>query len=384
MQLSIDALELQKAIAAGIARPSPMQVISHAHLRAEEGALVVTTTDTMRTISVRLPASVERKGAATAPPALLRAALNGLPGTVQLTLKDHTLTVVHDGSYGPRRFRMASLDPEAFPMPEATRFEPWLAGVKAGDLAEALRRVEYAAGRDDMRPFLNGVVVLEHSIQASDGFRLVKVPLPGDEVENPTPLIIPTIAVRGIADALAAGAKDETLQLQIARNGSKSPALLRVVSATVEYTTSLVDHRFPDGTKLIPKHADTPIEVHGLEVDPLLAAVERLLPFCERAVNVGGREHNEFTCRVRGEPGGLLTLENAIEGALAGGSEAVPAEISGTLEFVLNARYLREALQSLRGEGPIDWYFGAPGSTFPTLLQRKARGDQHLIMGVRL
>jgi DNA polymerase III subunit beta len=150
---------------------------------------------------------------------------------------------------GKSRFALATLPPADFPRVEKAAGETELR-LSREQIRRLLDQTAFSMAQQDVRYFLNGMLIEAtpsciRSV-ATDGHRLAMCTLNERQpVEERIQAIIPRKGVVELGRLLADG--DGDVSLTLARNH------LRVSSAGYSMTSKLVDGRFPDYEKVIPK-----------------------------------------------------------------------------------------------------------------------------------
>ena len=193
--------------------------------------------------------------------------LRALPESadIQLSFDDKRLTV----KAGKSRFALQTLPAADYPrmnLPEgdSSRFQ-----VAQKTFKRLLAQVSYAMAQQDIRYYLNGLLVIvdggELRMVATDGHRLAYAAAPID-VELPrTEVILPRKTVMELTRQL--GDTDDTLEVVLAGNQS----VFRF--GPIELISKLIDGKFPDYERVIPKNHPTTINFGRA---PLLAALSRV------------------------------------------------------------------------------------------------------------
>ena len=192
--------------------------------------------------------------------------LKSLPGdqVVTLTSSGNKLTL----QAGKSRFTMQTLPADDFPLVnEAVDFGPAF-GVPQKVLKSLIDQVHFAMAVHDIRYYLNGILFVAEgntlTLVATDGHRLglaqatLETEIPKQEV------ILPRKTVLELARLL--GNVDEPIEMRFAGNQAK------FTFSGLEFVTKLVEGKFPDYNRVIPKN-------HRFHVilgrQPLLAALQR-------------------------------------------------------------------------------------------------------------
>ncbi|MCL4137687.1 UNVERIFIED_CONTAM: hypothetical protein GTU68_051544 [Idotea baltica] len=154
---------------------------------------------------------------------------------------------------GKSRFTLQTLSADDFPRLEETNWKHELS-LSQKQLSQLLTRTSFSMAQQDVRYFLNGLLIEIHSDQilsvATDGHRLAKTQL---ELSNPTidlvQSIVPRKAVLEISKFLDSGS-DDLVSFKL--NASH----ILIQSGNFLFISKLIDGRFPDYEKVIPANLD--------------------------------------------------------------------------------------------------------------------------------
>lgn len=365
MKLTIDAAVLRDACARSLIETGAtvQPILKHAHLRADNGALVFTATDTEKMRADILPAEIEADGMATCEAQRLRAVLTAIEGAVQLELKDQRLQVSLPGK---RRYRLESLDPDDFPLWEADQVRP-LPDLNPERLRFALSRIAYAAGTKDARHYLNGLFIGPDMFLASNGYNGAWVPA-SSGVEG---ILIPRASFNALDEILNAAYDSVSFELLTARDGHGSGFRIRTPACAV--TTRLLDYPYPvDSFQALIRlsgRVRASIKVH---TDDLLNCLDRIRPFASMA-GKDGSIHFEYS------KDGLLLIPLYDKEA----RDLVAAELSGdgTFSGAINPDYLRQSIAFAKGKQLI-WTLSEDARA-PNYFSVEGDEDGHMLMGLR-
>lgn len=267
---------LVSAPAAVTSDRAPVATLQNLHIEATPEHIHATGTDLQTTVRQMAPytATPETTGACCANARKLAVIAKQLPpdATVALRASGERLRV----RAGRSEWRLITIPAPDFPQPRDDDATPVTTELDAPALAEALQRVHYAASRDDVRYYLNGVLIDiaedgTTDLVATDGHRCAHCPLSTRlsalAAHGARQLILPTHGVNHLLPVLA-GAERAELTLS-----SRSLAL----SAGARWThTRLVEGRYPDWRRVLPAPDDL---AHCAILDraPLEAALQRVL-----------------------------------------------------------------------------------------------------------
>ena len=333
MDLTIDQSSLSRALRlVGRALPTrtSLPILQSVLIEADLGQLRLSTSDGELALTTTIAVDVIQPGRIAIPARLLGEYVSQLPEeTVRLTLDGPRKRV--RAICGRFRADFASLDPEGFPqsVPPDTNRTFDLAPLA---LRRAIDRVAFAACHDDGRPTLTAVLFdfgeSGLTLAAADGFRLARVRIP-DVVADSRQLLVPARAVAEFGRLLVEGEK-----VSLGLTSDDRGIHLRT-GATTLYSR-LIEGRFPDVERVIPKSWETKVTVEAVGFRQAL-----------RLTSVfGGSGKNECRSVVLEAEPGVLRLrargdqtgeaESEIEATLEGPPQAI-ALSTGLLGDILDA-----------------------------------------------
>jgi len=231
---------------------------------------------------------------------------------------------------GKSRFTMQTLPADDFPLVnEAVDFGPAF-GVPQKVLKSLIDQVHFAMAVHDIRYYLNGILFVAEghtlTLVATDGHRLglaqatLETEIPKQEV------ILPRKTVLELARLL--GNVDEPIEMRFAGNQAKFSF------AGLEFVTKLVEGKFPDYNRVIPKNHKNAVILGRA---PLLSSLQRAaILTSEKFKGV----------RVNLEPGALRIASSNAEQEEA--KEELEIDYAGdTIEIGFNVTYLMDALNNI-------------------------------------
>jgi DNA polymerase-3 subunit beta len=234
---------------------------------------------------------------------------------------------------GRSRFVLATLPAADFPKADAAAGSYEMA-LSCSELQHLLDQTAFAMAQQDVRYFLNGMLleITSRHVRsvATDGHRLAMCTLernaPGiDRVVA----IVPRKGVLELLRLLSAG--DSAVTLSVARNH------LRATNGGYVLTTKLVDGRYPDYEKVIPKSSTNVVTANR----------ETLRESLARASILSNEKYRGI--RMILEPNQITVQANNPDQEEA--EEQVPVEYSGQrLEIGFNVSYLQDVLAVLSSE----------------------------------
>jgi len=313
-----------------VPRSGNLPILTHLHLHLANGVLTLTGTDTEIEIQTRVPVEKGEAGETTVSAHKLQALCRALPGSATILARldgQRLLVQSHRG-----RYQLATLDPNLFP---SFRLGDDAESIKlpADGLRRLLQTVVYAAARDDVRYYLNGVLLeIAGNILravASDGHRLA---VDTQHLADPVAVERRVILPRRTVDVLLQLLPDEgDVDLTLTNSAA------RIVMGDVMLSTRLVEGRYPDWRRAVPQDEQASMTVAAEDLAAAVTRVSTLAHPDHRAMRL------EFVDdRLR------ISADNPDQ---EHAEEYIDVDLSGKFDMVgYNGRYLREALERLHGE----------------------------------
>ena len=258
--------------------------------------------------------------------------LRTMPTDQTVSLESSAAKLVLKG--GKSRFTLQSLPAEDFPLvQEAANFGP-VFSVPQKTLKDLLNQVSFAMAVHDIRYYLNGILFVAEgkqlSLVATDGHRLafasatLDVEVPRQEVILPRKTVIEL--QRLLSDA--GGDNQPQIEMQFASNQAKFSF------GGMEFVTKLVEGKFPDYNRVIPKNHKNSVTLGRA---PLLASLQRT------AIMTSDKFKG---VRLTVEPGTLRVASNNAEQEEA--MDELDIDYGGdTIEIGFNVTYLIDALSNM-------------------------------------
>jgi DNA polymerase-3 subunit beta len=174
---------------------------------------------------------------------------------------------------GKSRFTLQTLPAEDFPLvQEAANFGPAFS-VPQKVLKDLMGQVSFAMAVQDIRYYLNGILFVAEgntlSLVATDGHRLAFASAELDvDVGEKQEVILPRKTVLELQRLLSdvGGENSPRIEMQFANNQAK------FTFAGMEFVTKLVEGKFPDYNRVIPRNHHNSITLGRA---PLLASLQR-------------------------------------------------------------------------------------------------------------
>ena len=322
-------LSVLQSVAGIVERRHTLPILANVLIRKTGSALQLTTSD----LEIQIRTTAELDGDAgnfttTVGARKLIDILRTMPSDQTVSLESNQNKLILKG--GKSRFTLQSLPAEDFPLvQEAANFGPSFS-VPQKTLKELLHQVSFAMAVHDIRYYLNGILFVAEgkqlSLVATDGHRLafssatLDVEVPRQEV------ILPRKTVLEMQRLLSD--KDGAIEMQFAGNQAK------FTFDGMEFVTKLVEGKFPDYNRVIPKNHKNTITMGRTA---LLATLQRTaILTSEKFKGV----------RLNLEPGVLRVASSNAEQEEA--VDELEIDYSGdAIEIGFNVTYLIDALTNM-------------------------------------
>lgn len=364
--ISRDALLKPLNLVAGVVeRRQTLPILSNVLMVLEGDQLSLTGTDLEVELvgRVALPSPVSAPGEVTVPARKLVDICKSLPegSEIQFTVEDGKVTV----RSGRSRFTLSTLPAREFPAVEegvgTHRFT-----VKQGQLRRLIDRTAFAMAQQDVRYYLNGMLLELKGgrlrVVATDGHRLAMCTLPSPvPVDEDTQVILPRKGVLELSRLLLE--EDQDIAVVLGSNH------LRATTDGFTFTSKLVDGKFPDYERVLPRAADKIVLGSRLELRQAFTRTAILSNEKYRGV------------RLKVAPDVIEIVANNPEQEQA--EEQVSVDYQGdSVEIGFNVSYLLDVLGVLSGE-QVKLSLSDPNSS--ALLEESEDGDSlYVVMPMRL
>ena len=324
-----------QAVAGIVERRHTLPILANVLIRKQGPQLELTTSD----LEIQVRTTAELDGDAgnfstTVGARKLIDILRSMPAdqTVSLTANASKLTL----QGGKSRFTLQTLPADDFPLvQEAADFGPAFA-VPQKTLKSLINQVHFAMAVHDIRYYLNGILFVAEgktlTLVATDGHRLalaqatLEADMPRQEVILPRKTVLELM--RLLKDGGKDGSDDQPIEMRFAGNQAKFSF------SGMEFVTKLVEGKFPDYNRVIPKNHKFNVT---LGRQPLLASLQRAAILTSEKFKA---------VRLSFEPGLLSIASSNAEQEEA--KEEIEIDYGGDLiETGFNVTYLMDALQNM-------------------------------------
>lgn len=365
-QIDRDALlKPLQAVSGIVEKRHTLPILSNVLIRRKQGNLSFIATDLEIQVST---ACEELEGggdevAFTVSARKLQDILRALPdGTVTtLDLQNSRLQV----RAGKSRFNLQTLPANDFPTLADPGTQLGSVRLGQGELRELLALVQYSMAQQDIRYYLNGLLlVLEEDrikLVATDGHRLSYMGGQIGQQSQKTEVILPRKAVLELAKLLET--TDAVVEVEIYATQAKFRF------GTVELVTKLIDGKFPDYTRVIPVNYEKRISLDRIV----------LLQALQRAAILSNEKFRGVRWMLTANSLRISCTNNEQEEA----QEELEVEYGGeALDVGFNINYLLDMLNNV-DEPTVDCAFGdANSSMLMTVPERKE--FKYVVMPMRI
>ena len=322
-------LSVLQAVSGIVERRHTLPILANVLIRATDGQLQFTASDLE--IQIRTVADLggdNANFATTIGARKLIDILRTMPADQTVALESSQNKVILKG--GKSKFTLQTLPAEDFPLvQEAPGFGP-LFSVPQKTLKSLLGQVAFAMAVHDIRYYLNGILFVAEgkqlSLVATDGHRLafasvtLETEVPRQEVILPRKTVIEL--QRLLSDA------DGAIEMQFASNQAK------FAFGGMEFVTKLVEGKFPDYNRVIPKN----------HKNSILLGRQAFLATLQRTAILTSDKFKGVRLNI--DPGTLRVASNNAEQEEA--SDELDIDYAGdSIEIGFNVTYLIDALGNM-------------------------------------
>ena len=353
---------LQHVIGA-VERRQTLPILSNVLLAAREGEVTLTATDLEVELSARIELFVDTPGEITLPARKLHDILRALPedGVVAMNFEGDKVTV----RCGRSRFTLATLPAGDFPTLEDLPFEGDIR-LAQGALRNLIERSHFAMAQQDVRYYLNGLLLevgpCVLRLVATDGHRLSFQELQTEfDAAETRQVIVPRKGVMELLRLLADS--DAAVLLKLGANH------IRVTMDDIRLTSKLIDGKFPDYQRVIPREGSRVVIADRLALRNALMRTSLVLTEKTQGIRL---QLDDWILRTQAQNLDQEEAEEEVEINYSG----------GPLEIGFNGGYLLDAVGALGGELARLSFSDAGSSCL--IEEAEGGGGKHVIMPMRL
>ena len=334
MKLEINRTELVNALALAskaVADKGGRLVLANIYLKAANDKLQLVGTDGEQMMIVEVSARIDREGALTVPARLMLELCSAMPSNSLFPVAlehepgDYKLTIALDKS----RYEVITTSAEDYvPVPALESLE--MAEIKGSMLALAMKQAgiaaagKYEANAVQMSVYLD--MIESPTVVATDSKRLMVVDL--REFEAPANmrqgLIVPGNAAKELSEMFKHA---DVAQIAM----FKEQLVCRVDNVT--YLTRLVDGRYPDYQRVLPKESTSSVVVSRREFSQ---ALKSLLPIAKNCSNLVIYEFDGDTMKLSADSPDNGKAEIKIDCEISGEAPKIGLNLQYVADFLSN------------------------------------------------
>ena len=349
-----------------VERRQTLPVLSNVLLEVKDNQLAMTATDLEIEIVANTGLDAIEPGTTTLPARKFLDIVRALPDEAQIQLTqegDKDRVVIRSGK---SRFNLATLPADDFPNIDEInrRFEFDLSQAQLKNLID---KTQFAMAQQDVRYYLNGLLleITEGLVKtvATDGHRLAYCECNGEvSPAEKIQIILPRKGVIELAKLLEGN--EQPAHIIVGSNH------LQLTLPDIRFTTKLIDGRFPDYERVIPRTGDKNV----------IAERDSLRQTLARTSILSNEKYRGIRLRLSN---GLLQSQ-AHNPEMEEAEEEVEVQYQGDeLEIGFNVNYLIDALNAIP-TGQVNMTFGDSNSSCLMTPMEPESGCQYVIMPMRL
>ncbi len=351
-----------QAVIGVVERRQTMPILSNVLLVAKDNELAVTATDLEVELVAQAEVEVESGGEITVSGRKLLDICRALPegSVVDVSLGGEKVIV----RSGRSKFSLATLPAAEFPTVEDVKAGQMIA-VEQAVLGRLIEKTHFSMAQQDVRYYLNGML-LETGGQhlravATDGHRLAlcQAELDGGKLDEQQ-VIVPR---KGVLELQRLLSGEGTVNIEL------GPNHVRIQLESIRFTSKLIDGRFPEYERVIPKESS----------NELAADREAFKGALQRTAILSNEKYRGIRLIIR-DSGVVMQAHNPEQEEA---EEELEVEYSGEdIEIGFNVNYLLDALGAVEGEGVM---LSVQDSNSSCLIRQPGTDDcKFVVMPMRL
>ena len=322
-----------------IEKKTTLPILSNILIEAKESKIKITSTDLdMVYFEKIIPIEVKKEGAITTSSSILYDILRKLQPSskVEFTLvNENKLKLVS----GKSKFNLLCLLPDNFPLIEEN-IEQENFQISPKKLLKLLNKTKISISSDETRHYLNGIFLHKTKLEnksflcgvATDSHRLSSSSIEIDSNINLESVILPKKTIFQLISLLEQGENDIKISI------SKSKIKFEMGASVL--ISKVIDGRFPDYNKVIPKNNDKILEI---KLSEFKNSIER--------VTTVSSDHKEGLKMSISKSEVQLSVNNPNSGE---GVENINAKFnSDQLNISFNSRYLTDIASQIENESIV-------------------------------
>lgn len=256
-----------QAVCGIVEKRHTLPILSNVLIEKNNTQITLLATDIEIQITTYAQTSGDGQASLTVGARKLQEILRSLPeeAEVSLTLDEKRLQL----KAGKSRFNLQTLPAEDFPRMAIADIKPIRFSMPQKKLKHLLALVQYAMAQQDIRYYLNGLLLVtkgnELRVVTTDGHRLAYTAAPLSETPSPIEVILPRKTILELSRQLADS--EDPIEITLTLNQ------VHFKFNGIEFASKLIDGKFPDYERVIPKNH---VKVIKLNRDLLLNSLQRV------------------------------------------------------------------------------------------------------------
>jgi len=253
MKITVTRENLNKALSMVgriVGNRASLPVLGNVLLQTESGRLKISTTDLEIGLTTRIGAKVDKEGEITVPCRTLSEFVASISGdNVEIKVDKLVMTVTS----ATAKATLRGIDAEEFPVIPTVEASSALT-VHGPTLLQAVKQVVIAAATDETRPVLAGMLLKwsgkEMRCVATDSYRLAEKTITMDKDAKEGSAIVPARSINELARVMGT-TNSESVAISLQENQ------ILFTFDDSELVSRLIDGKYPDYQKIIPKDKTT-------------------------------------------------------------------------------------------------------------------------------
>jgi DNA polymerase III subunit beta len=233
-----------------VERRQTLPVLGNVLVNAAKKQVKLTATDLEVELQAQVNVAVTEPGDITLPARKLLDICRTLPDEAELDISvKNDRAIIRSGK---SRFTLATLPASEFPLIDKIKSANRIS-LSESELLGLIERTSFAMAQQDVRYYLNGLMLEPNAgvlrAVATDGHRMAMCQIPADTGEaGEQQVIVPRKGIQELQRLLENA--DSTAQVEIGSNH------IRITTDELRFTSKLIDGRFPDYQRVIPKNVE--------------------------------------------------------------------------------------------------------------------------------
>ena len=319
-----------QAVIGVVERRQTMPILSNILMIAKDGQLAVTATDLEVELVAQTEVETESDGEITVSGRKLLDICRALPegAQVNVSLSGEKLSV----RAGRSKFNLVTLPAAEFPVVEDIKAGQTIS-VSQVSLARLIEKTHFSMAQQDVRYYLNGMLLETGGkylrAVATDGHRLAlcQADLDGDDLDEQQ-VIVPR---KGVLELQRLMSGEGKLDIELGSNH------IRIQLEGIRFTSKLIDGRFPEYDRVIPKESSNELKADRGEFKSAL----------QRTAILSNEKYRGIRLVIR-DSGVVLQAHNPEQEEA---EEELAVEYAGEdIEIGFNVNYLLDALGAVEGD----------------------------------